>query len=126
MTPIPEQLSEASLERRARKRVKRQVAYLKGGIRLEWLCLLLQFSAKTIATGLALAYKAGVLRSSEDLPLGDTLLERFHVSRRSAHRALGKMERAGLVRVKRHRGRNARVSLLRALKNGREAETEER
>ena len=112
MDRLPETLSEPSRKRREAKRARRQGEFLKGPIRLEWVCQAARLSGRALAVGLALLFKAGVSGSEEDIPLAPQLLERFGVSRRSTYRALESLERAGLVKVKRHRGRCPRVTVV--------------
>jgi len=109
---LPEQLSEESQQRRAAKETRCRNEYLKGPIRLVWLHRVLRLPRKAIATALALAFKAGVSGETKDIPLTPQLLEKFGVSRRSSYRVLEDLEQAGLVTVKRHRGRAPRVTIV--------------
>lgn len=110
---LPEQLSEQSRKRREKKRTRQRVEFIKGPIRVEWLCRTARLPGKAIATALALLFKASVAGTTKDLPLTPELLERFGVKRRSSYRAVAALEEAGLVKVKRHRGRCPRVTIVR-------------
>ena len=112
MDRLPETLSEQSRKRREAKRTRRQAEFIKGPIRVEWVCKAARLSGRALAMALALLFKAGVSGTEKDVPLSPQLLERFGVSRRSNHRALAALERAGLVKVKRQRGRCPRVTIV--------------
>ena len=112
MDRLPEQLSEQTQRRHEAKRARRQAEFIKGPIRLEWVCQAARLPRRALATALALLFKAGVSGSDKDIPASPQLLERFGVSRRSGRRALVALEQAGLVKVKRQRGRCPRVTIL--------------
>jgi hypothetical protein len=87
------------------------VKFLKGPIPLPWLALAGRQPGKALHVAIVLRFLAGVARSST-VALSGEVLTTFGVDRRAGHRGLAALERAGLVSVERHRGRQPRVTLL--------------
>jgi hypothetical protein len=112
LEPIPEQLSEASLERRRQQRCRVQGEFLRGPIPLPWLEQAARLPGKALAVALALWFRAGVTSSRSDLRVSGKLLERFGVGRKAGYCALRSLEDAGLICVLRAPGRCPVVELL--------------
>ena len=78
---------------------------------MDWLARAAPLSGKALAVGLAIWFWAVLHRRRDHLSICGTLLERFGVRRHAGYRGLAALERAGLVKVERHRGRCPRVTL---------------
>ena len=87
--------------------------FLKGPVPLTWLALAGQQPGKALHVAIVLRFLAGVAGNST-VALSGAVLATFGVDRRAGHRGLGALERAHLVTVQRHRGRQPRVTLLEA------------
>ncbi len=85
--------------------------FIKGPIPLAWITAAAMLPGKSLKVGLALWYLAG-LKKTKTVPLGNLLLQRFGVDRKSKGRCLKAMERAGLITVVRRVGCNPIVTLL--------------
>jgi DNA-binding transcriptional ArsR family regulator len=88
--------------------------FLRGPIPLPWLARASVLPGKALAVALALYFLSG-LRGNQlhDLRLSSATLKRLGVGDRSTkYRALRALERAGLVRVVRQRGKNPLVTIL--------------
>lgn len=92
---------------------RRAEPFLKGPISLAWLAAASRLPGAAVNVGLILWYRAG-LTGSMDVHIPAREREEFGVSRHAAGRALTALERAHLIEVERHRGRSARVRLLKA------------
>jgi hypothetical protein len=88
-----------------------RVKFLKGPVPLPWLALAGRQPGKALHVAVALWFLAGVTKSST-VALSNEVLATFGVNRRAGHRGLTALERAGLVAVERHRGRQPRVTVL--------------
>jgi hypothetical protein len=90
--------------------------FVRGPIPIRWLgCACRLPGQKVLQVALALWFLAGVRKCRTDLILSTAVLERFGVFDRSTkNRALDLLEGAALIKVESRRGRNPRVSLLRA------------
>ncbi len=84
--------------------------FLKGPIPLNWLAKAAQQSGKALHAGIALWWLKGLKRSWK-VALSQSILNLFGVSRYSGYRGLTKLEKAGLLSVVRHPGRNPIVTL---------------
>ena len=84
--------------------------FLKGPIPLAWLEAAARLPGKSLHTGLALWFSAGVTRSSS-VPLSNIASQRFGIDRNAKYRALIWLERAGLVSVERGPGRAPMVTI---------------
>jgi hypothetical protein len=86
--------------------------FVKGPIPLDWLAGAAALPGKALQVGLLLWYLAGLTKRRHDLPLSPSCLPVFGLDRFSAARELTRLEAAGLVTVRRQRGRAPRVTLL--------------
>jgi hypothetical protein len=113
MPRIPERLSDASLRRHQERQKHRGDAFIRGPVPLGWLARAAVLPGSALAVGLAIWFLVGMCCSRKALVVCPTLLlERFNVSRKAGYRGLAALERAGLVKVERHRGRCPRVTIL--------------
>ena len=87
--------------------------FLKGPIPWRWLETAGQQPGSALHVGVVLWFLAG-LKRTRTVALSGTVLRGFGVKRHSAYRGLESLERAGLVGVERHPGRNPIVTLLAA------------
>ena len=85
--------------------------FLKGPIPLPWLETAARLPGKSIHTGVALWYAAGLMRS-RSVPLSNIAGLRFGLDRNAKYRALQWLERAGLIAVERKLGRAPIVTIL--------------
>jgi hypothetical protein len=88
--------------------------FLRGPIPLSWLGRACRLSgAKVVAVALAVWFLAGLRGKREGLQLTKATLKHFGVVDRSAkYRALKELERAGLIRAERRRGKNPLVTIV--------------
>jgi len=89
----------------------RMKRFLKGPIPLNWLGKAAKQSGKALHVGIALWFLSG-LKRSQRVALSQSILSLFGVSRYSGYRGLTELEKAGLVSVVRHPGRNPIVTIL--------------
>jgi hypothetical protein len=90
----------------------RRDQYVRGPFRLTEFCTASRLPGKALAVWLLLHHRVRVTGDSEvALPSG--LLEQAGIDRNAKQRALRDLERVGLIRVRRERGRTARVSIVR-------------
>jgi len=101
--------SEPNKPKRSVKKTKR---FLKGPIPLDWLTQAGRQSGKALHVGIALWFLSGLNRSKKRIALSQSTLRIFGVSRHSGYRGLSNLEKAGLISVVRHSGRNPIVTLL--------------
>jgi DNA-binding transcriptional ArsR family regulator len=94
---------------RKRARVER---FLRGPVPLSWLTSAAQLPGSALTVGVVLWHVAGLRGTHQHLPLSNERLKSFGVSRFSKDRALGALLSAGLVSIRRKRGRSPQVSLL--------------
>jgi hypothetical protein len=87
--------------------------FLKGPIPLVWLETAARLPGKSLHTGIALWYAAGLNRSAS-IPLSNLSGHRFGCDRNAKYRALTWLEGAGLVQVERKLGRAPIVTILAA------------
>ena len=87
--------------------------FLKGPIPWRWLATAAQQPGRALHVGFALWFLAGLNRT-RTVVLSGAVLRGCGVKRHSAYRGLESLERAGLVKVKRHPGRNPIVTILAA------------
>jgi hypothetical protein len=107
--------AESSGKRRSRlyqkpPRHKQGELFLRGPIPWNWLSIAMDLPPTAVRVGLALWFLAGCKKSGEISPTWRTW-RKCGVHRNSAYRGLEYLERAGLVSVKRHRGRCPIVTL---------------
>ena len=108
ITPAVTFKSKQETPKPSGKKVKR---FLKGPIPLDWLTQAARQSGKALHVGIALWFLSGLKRSRE-IALSQSILSLFGVTRHSGYRGLAELEKAGLVSVVRHRGRNSIVTIL--------------
>jgi hypothetical protein len=84
--------------------------FLKGPIPWTWLVEAARLPGKALHVGIGLWFLAGMRRSAQ-VTLSMKILRSLGVSRHSAYRGLLALERAGLVAVQRHPGRNSLVTI---------------
>ena len=92
-------------------RPRRGEHFLKGPVPLRWLQTAARLPGKSLHTGVALWYVAGLTRSSS-VPLSNIAGDKFGLDRNAKYRALAWLEGAGLVRVERKLGRAPVVAIL--------------
>jgi hypothetical protein len=80
---------------------------------VSWLEAAARLPGKSLHAGIALWYAAGRARS-RSVPLSNISGLQFGLDRNAKYRALGWLERAGLVKVQRKIGRTPVVTLLRS------------
>jgi hypothetical protein len=80
---------------------------------MDWLAAAANLPGRALHVGISVWFLAG-MRKSNTVTLTRSLLKALGVSRHAAYRALGNLERARLIHLKRHRGRNPTVTLLEA------------
>jgi hypothetical protein len=85
--------------------------FVKGPIPLEWLAVAAKLPGKTLHVGLLLWFLKGLRRSSE-VPLTSSWLAIFGLEHVTAYRALQALETAGLVTVRRQRGKAPVITLV--------------
>ncbi len=85
--------------------------FLKGPVPLAWLEAAARLPGKSLHTGVALWYAAGLTRSTT-ISLSNVAGERFGLDRNAKYRALAWLEEAGLVTVERHLGRAPQVTIV--------------
>lgn len=86
------------------------VRYIRGPLPQDWFSRACKLPGRTANMAIALWYRHGM----EGSPVRVTtkLREEYGMSRKSAHRALELMEKAGLIKVDRRTGRAPRVAML--------------
>jgi DNA-binding transcriptional ArsR family regulator len=86
--------------------------FLNAKIPLCWLSRACRLPGKALETALAIWFLKGLSHSVEDLKLTSAVVERFDVSPPAKSRALTSLQKAGLIRVVRRRGKNPLVTIL--------------
>jgi hypothetical protein len=94
------------------KETTKSKLFLKGPIPLDWLVVAARQSGRALHVGMVLWFLKGVKRS-RTVELTRSKLAWFGISRHAGYRGLAKLEEAGLVSVKRHRGRSPVVTISR-------------
>ena len=87
--------------------------FLKGPIPWDWIIIASNLTGKALHVGIALWHLAWMSEKAE-VKLSGSLLRRMGVKRTTGYNALDELENAQLVSVKRHRGRNPIVTILKA------------
>jgi len=85
--------------------------FIRGPIPLPWVAEAARLRGRALAVGLAIWFRKGIEKKAT-FQLYPSALERLGVSRWSAYRALKGLEKAGLVRAERRRGRSPVVTVL--------------
>jgi hypothetical protein len=97
--------------RRKPPRHRQGEKFLKGPIPWEWLTEAANQPGQAIHVGIALWQLSG-MTDEKTVALSGTLLKDLGVSRFAGYRSLTALEKAGLVSVQRHPGRNPIVTIL--------------
>ncbi len=99
-------------------KLKTMKAFIKGPIDLAWITKASYLPGKTLNVALALMYLSGLNRSKEDLKLNKTIYELFNVSRSTVYGTLNRMEKEGLIKVKKKQGKKNVITILEICKKG--------
>ena len=92
---------------------RQHTPFIKGPIPLAWVQQAAKLPGRALHLGMALWYLAGVRRSNKGaIPYKVT--KHFGLNRYTVYRGLARLEKAGLVRVSRVRGRRLSFTLLQA------------
>lgn len=121
---VPAAQAAASPKRRA-PRIERSEDFLGGRPPLSALAAAGRLPGRTLHVALVLWFIAGVESRRAALALRPSVLKCFGVDRHAAYRALAQLEAAGLVTVRRARGRAPVVTLLDAPAFGTISRTDE-
>ena len=89
------------------------VRFLKGPVPLGWLAAATCLPGKALHVAVILRFLSGLNRSSR-VRFSQSIARDFGVDRPSVYRALIRLEKAGLITVERHPGRNSIVTILEA------------
>ncbi len=92
-------------------RHKQGEKFLKGPIPWKWLAQAARLRGRAIQVAIALWFLVGVTRG-RTVGLSGSVLEDLGVDRHAKYRGLAALEKAGLVKVSRHPGRNSMVTIL--------------
>ena len=85
--------------------------FVKGPIPLAWLAKAAVLPGKALHVAVLICFLRGLCKSDR-IKISHSVLETFGVSRQACARGLTAMEKAGLIRVERHIGRNPKVTIL--------------
>ena len=85
--------------------------FLKGPIPMDWIIIASNLTGKALHVGIALWHLAG-MKNTGKVKLSGKLQRRMGIQRTTGYNALDELEKAQLVSVKRHRGRNPIVTIL--------------
>ncbi|HKP05448.1 MAG TPA: hypothetical protein VJU77_19015 [Chthoniobacterales bacterium] len=89
---------------------RRQGEFLKGPIPLSWLSVAACLPGKALHVGVAIWFEHG-RRKHAQFKLTAAIVKRFGVARKAGYRALGTLERAGLIKTDRRHGKNPIITL---------------
>lgn len=92
-------------------RHQRGERFLKGPIPWSWLAQAARQPGRALHVALVLWFWAGI-KGRVEVPMPTTQVRSLGVSRYAAYRGLAALEKAGLVEVRRHRGRTPLVTIL--------------
>jgi len=109
---IKSAISPKSEQKRPKRSVQKTKRFLRGPIPLDWLIQAGRQSGKALHVGIALWFLSGLKGSRRKIALSQSILKLLGVSRHSGYRGLTKLEKAGLISVVRHPGRNPIVTIL--------------
>ena len=101
-------------------RHKQGERFLRGPIPWLWLCSAARQKGRAFHVAIALWFLAG-LTSRRTIPLSNKVLKAFGVDRFAKSRALKTLEKANLISVERHAGRNPIVTILEFDNSGKES-----
>jgi DNA-binding transcriptional ArsR family regulator len=85
--------------------------FIKGPIDIAWLCRAAQLGATALLVGLALWYLKG-LRRADAFIVSNLMVAEWGIQPDAKSRALRKLEKAGLISIKRRGKRSPLVSLI--------------
>jgi hypothetical protein len=85
--------------------------FLKGPIPWTWISEAARQPGRSLHVALALWFLAGINKNST-VPLTNTVLKPLGLDRFAKGRSIKRLERAGLISVNRHAGRNPLVTIL--------------
>ena len=108
---LPKGFKWKTPSRPLRSRILTDKRFVKGPIPLEWLETCASLPGKALHVGLVLWYLAG-LKRTKTFALDNTSLEKLGVKRGAKARCLADMERAGLIGIESHAGRNPVITLI--------------
>lgn len=108
---IPVTLSEPSRRRKAAQVVRKAGHFIKGPIPMIWIEQAARLPGKAFAVGMMLWFLRG-MAGDKPVKISASLRQRFGVGRKAVGRALTALERAGLIKADRSRGRLHRVWIL--------------
>ena len=91
----------------------RRGRFLKGPVPLEWLIEAAKLPGKSLHVGVVLWFLSG-LKKSREVTFAPSRRREFGIGRHASYRALKCLEMAGLVRLKRKRGRAPLVTIVEA------------
>jgi hypothetical protein len=94
--------------------------FLKGPVPQDWLACAAKQPGKAFHVGVAIWFQAGIVRSRK-VKLSHKALRNWGIKRNTAYRAIAALEKAKLISVDRHRGRNPVVIILAIMKQESEA-----
>lgn len=95
-------------------RPKSGSCFLRGPIPMDWICAASKASGhgSGVKVAIALWYLSGLNRQARTVKLRGSVLREMGVDRHAGYRGLEALEKAGLVSVERHPGRNPVVTIL--------------
>lgn len=104
----------ATSESRTLPRHKSGQHFLKGPIPLDWLCVAARRCGRGsgFTVGIIIWYLCGLSKSRACIRLKGSVVRRFGLTRYACYRGLADLEKAFLVSVERHPGRNPLVTVL--------------
>ena len=104
----------ATSESRTLPRHKSGQHFLKGPIPIDWLCVASHQCGKGsgFTVGIIIWYLCGLSKSRARIRLKGSVVRQFGLTRYACYRGLADLEKALLVSVERHPGRNPVVSVL--------------
>jgi hypothetical protein len=104
---------EKEVQVESTRRRKTPGLFIRGPIYLDWLSKVCELPGqKVLAVALALLFQSGLRQNAREVKLTSESLKHFNVSRQAKCEALKALEKAGLIRVKRERGKNPLVTIL--------------
>src|SRR5262249_44395259 len=107
----PEQAPAPVRQKRHRGRPRKADRFLKGPVPWSWLARAMAMAGEALAVGVGLWLRRGIMgRAAVPFCLAHAVAE--GIPRSTAHRALGELEQAGLVAVRRRPGCGYEVTLL--------------
>ena len=93
------------------QRQRREEKFIMGPIPLVWLIKAAQLPGKVLHVALILWYLTE-LENSKEVHMSSKTVNDFGVNRQVGYRALKALENAGLISVRRYKGRSPRVTIL--------------